>query len=59
MRALFDFQKYGFTNDGTYTCSQCDKSFQCFTEDGDTAFCPCCGTRNMGFEDYNGEEDED
>lgn len=52
MSKLFDFQKYDLTNDNTFTCKQCEESFQCFTSEGQTQFCPCCGVRSTEFEDF-------
>ena len=47
----------GFTNDGTYKCSQCEEGMMVFSSTGDTQFCPICGTRNMDFGEWNDEED--
>ena len=47
---------YGFSNDETLKCSECGAGFMCFSTEGSTVFCPCCGTRNMDFEIWEEEE---
>jgi len=38
-----------YTNDTEYRCEQCDSEGVCFTTEGDTQFCPNCGTRLGGW----------
>lgn len=49
----------GLSNDGTYKCSRCGIGMMCFTTDCDTQFCPGCGERNMDFEDWTLEDEDD
>ena len=34
-------------NDNIFRCSQCSAKVMCFIEQGDTQFCPNCGSRDL------------
>ena len=38
----------GLINDNIFKCQDCEAKLMCFIEDGETQFCPNCGSRNIG-----------